>query len=183
MSKPRLQAVYETKIRPDLQKSLGLTNAMAVPRINKVVVNVGLKELIGDTKATQRVADVIARITGQKPVLTLARKSIAGFKIREGMQIGVKVTLRRHMMYEFLDRLINLALPMVRDFRGVGEAFDQRGNYNLGIRDWQIFPEVDYTITDQSHGLNVTIHTSAKNDAAAYALLKAFGMPFKVNKD
>jgi large subunit ribosomal protein L5 len=115
MSKPRLQAVYETKIRPDLQKSLGLTNAMAVPRINKVVVNVGLKELIGDTKATQRVVDVIARITGQKPVLTLARKSIAGFKIREGMQIGVKVTLRRHMMYEFLDRLINLALPITNN--------------------------------------------------------------------
>jgi large subunit ribosomal protein L5 len=171
-SKPRLQTVYETNIRPTLQKELGVTNMWAVPHINKIVVNVGLKEALNDTKATQRIVDVIARITGQKPVL----------KIREGMQIGVKVTLRRRMMYEFLDRLINLALPMVRDFQGVSDTFDQRGGYNLGIRDWHIFPEVDYNITDQSHGFNVTIHTSTKNDVAARALLKAFGMPFRVIK-
>lgn len=181
-NKPRFQTTYETKIRPELQKTLGLTNELAVPRINKIVVNVGLKESIGDSKAAQRVVDIITRITGQKPVLTLARKSIAGFKIREGMQIGIKVTLRRRMMYEFLDRLISLALPMVRDFQGVGTTLDRRGNYNLGIRDWHIFPEVDYNVADQSHGFNVTIHTSTKSDDAARALLKAFGMPFKVTK-
>ena len=179
MNKTRLQELYETKIRPDLQQKLGLKNVMEVPRISKIVINIGLKENIGDTKVAQRVADTVARITGQKPVLTLARESIAGFKIREGMQIGVKVTLRRHMMYEFLDRLINLALPMVRDFQGVTDTLDRQGNYNLGIRDWNIFPEVEYTVTDQAQGLNITFHTTTKKDDAAYALLKAFGMPFK----
>jgi large subunit ribosomal protein L5 len=182
MSKTRLQELYEKKIRPELGKALVLSNVMEIPRLEKVVLNVGLKEGIGDTKVTQKVADIIGHIAGQKPVLTQARKSIAGFKLREGMHIGVKVTLRRRMMYEFLDRLINLSLPMVRDFQGVSDTFDRRGNYNLGIRDWHIFPEVDYTVTDQSHGLNVTIHTTAKNDAAARALLKAFGMPFKVSQ-
>ncbi len=182
MSKSRLHEIYDSKVRPELGKTLSLTNIMEVPRIQKIVVNVGLKEGVGDTKVTQRVVDMIGRITGQKPVLTMARKSIAGFKLREGMHIGVKVTLRRRMMYEFLDRLINLALPMVRDFQGVTNTFDRRGNYNLGIRDWHIFPEVDYTITDQSYGLNVTIHTTAKNDMAAHALLKAFGMPFRVTQ-
>jgi len=184
MNKTRLHELYETKIRPDLQKTLGLKNIMEVPGISKIVINVGLKEGVGDTKVTQKVADTIARIAGQKPVLTQARKSIAGFKIREDMQIGVKVTLRRHMMYEFLDRLINLALPMVRDFQGVGDAFDRQGNYNLGIRDWHIFPEVEYAITDQTQGLNITFHTTTKKSDEAYALLKAFGMPFKTkNKD
>jgi len=182
MNKPRLLTTYETQIKPALQKDLALTNPMAVPHVKKVVVNVGLKDSMTDSKAAQRVVDIIANITGQKPVLTKARKSIAGFKIREGMHIGVKVTLRRRMMYEFLDRLINLALPMVRDFQGVNDTFDHRGNYNLGIRDWHIFPEVDYNITDQACGLNITIHTSTRDDSKAYALLKAFGMPFKHNK-
>jgi large subunit ribosomal protein L5 len=183
MDKARLQSLYETKIRPDLKQRLGLKNIMEAPHIKKIVVNVGLKESVDDTKATQRIVAVLAQITGQKPQLTKARKSIAGFKIREDMNIGVRVTLRRRMMYEFLDRLINLALPMVRDFQGVNDVFDRQGNYNLGIKDWYIFPEVDYSVTDRAHGMNITLHTSAETDTAAYELLKAFGMPFKAKTE
>ncbi len=179
MSKAHLQELYETKIRPELQKDLALDNVMAVPHVKKVVLNIGLKEAVGDSKAIKAIMDIVARIAGQYPVQTKAKKSIAGFKIREEMAIGIKVTLRRRYMYDFLDRLINLALPMVRDFQGVGNKFDQRGSYNLGIKDWVIFPEVDYNITDKAYGMNITIHTSSKNDQHAQALLKAFGMPFK----
>jgi len=179
MSKARLQELYESKIRPELQKDLALKNVMEVPKIKKVVINLGLKEAVGDSKAIKTMVGIVGRIAGQQPVQTKAKKSIAGFKIREGMPIGIKVTLQKQRMYEFLDRLINLALPMVRDFQGVSDKFDHRGAYNLGIKDWVIFPEVDYNITDKAYGMNITIHTSAKNDAYAKALLRAFGMPFK----
>ena len=179
MSKARLQELYETKIRPELQQELALTNVMEVPQIKKIVINLGIKESVGDSKTLKNMVDIVGRVAGQLPVQTKARKSIAGFKIREEMPIGIKVTLRKQRMYEFLDRLINLALPMVRDFQGVGDKFDHRGSYNLGIKDWVIFPEVDYNITDKVHGMNITIQTSTKDDAQAKALLKAFGMPFK----
>ena len=179
MSKARLQELYETKFKPALKQELAINNDMAIPEVKKIVVNLGLKSAVGDSKAIKNISDIVARITGQQPVQTLAKKSIAGFKIREEMPIGIKVTLRKKRMYEFLDRLINLALPMVRDFQGVGDRFDRQGNYNLGIKDWVIFPEVDYNITDKSHGMNITIHTSTKKPEATRALLKAFGMPFK----
>ena len=179
MAKPRLEELYNTKIRSELKKELGLKNIMEVPKISKVVVNVGVKDAVKDSKVLKHVIDVIAKITGQLPVKTLAKKSIAGFKLREGMPIGVRVTLRRKMMYEFLDRLINISLPEVRDFQGVTKKFDGRGNYNLGIKEWTIFPEIEYTVGDKMYGLNVTIGTTAKNDDQAFHLLKTFGMPFK----
>jgi len=182
MSKARLQELYETKIKPGLKQELAIDNVMALPEIKKIVINLGLKSAVGDSKAIQKISDIVARIAGQQPVQTKAKKSIAGFKIREEMPIGIKVTLREQRMYEFLDRLINLALPMVRDFQGVGDKFDRNGNYNLGIKDWVIFPEVDYNITDKSHGMNITIHTSTEKPEDARALLKAFGMPFKRNE-
>ncbi len=180
MEKARLEKEYNTKIRPALQKELGLKNVMEVPKITKIVVNVGAgREMIADSKINKKITAVLARITGQQPIQTKARKSIAGFKIREGMPLGYKVTLHGKKMYEFLDRLINIALPTVRDFQGVTLKFDQRGNYNLGIKEWVIFPEIDYDVVDKVLGLNVTINTSAKSDEHAYALLKSFGMPFK----
>lgn len=179
MAKARLDELYSQKIRPKLQKELDLKNIMQVPRISKIVLNVGVKEAVGDSRVLQVVSDVLGKIAGQQPVKTHAKKSIAGFKIREGMPLGTMVTLRRKNMYEFLDRLINLALPQVRDFKGVSPRFDRRGNYNLGIKDWIIFPEVDYDTTDKFYGLNVTIETTAKNDEHAYRLLKEFGMPFR----
>lgn len=182
MQKANLQEVYETTIRPELLKKLGLANVMQVPRVTKIVVNVGVKEAVADSKVLQSVSKVIGHITGQQPVQTVARKSIASFKIREGMPLGVMVTLRREIMYDFLYRLINLALPMVRDFQGVSDKLDRCGNYNLGIRDWTIFPEVDYGLTDKAFGMNISIHTTAKTDEQAYELLKAFGMPFKKKK-
>lgn len=179
MSKTRLQEFYEGTVRPDLAQRFALKNVMEIPRINKIVVNVGLKETVGDAKAIQEICSVISKITGQRPVQTKARKAISNFKTREGMVIGIKVTLRKHVMYEFLDRLINLALPMVRDFQGVPAKLDGQGNYNLGLKDWSIFPEIDYTVTERAHGMNITMHTSTKNDVHAHALIKAFGMPFK----
>ncbi len=182
MEKARLQELYEKQIRPELGKKLGLNNVMQVPRISKVVVNLGVKEAVADSKILQSVASITAQITGQKPKQTQAHKSVSAFKIREGMPLGVMVTLRKRAMYEFLDRLINLALPTVRDFQGVTDKFDGRGGYNLGIRDWTIFPEVDFSVTDKGHGMNITIHTTAKNNEQGYELLKAFGMPFKKKK-
>ncbi len=179
MSKPRLQEFYETTVKSDLQKRFALKNTMEVPRLSKVVINLGLKDAIGDSKAIQEICNVVTHIAGQRPVQTKVRKAISNFKTREGMVIGIKVTLRRHVMYEFLDRFINLALPMVRDFQGVGGKLDGRGSYNVGIRDWAIFPEIDYTLTERAHGMNITIHTTTKKDEHAHALLKAFGMPFK----
>ena len=179
MAKARLEELYNTKIRSQLQKELGLKNIMEVPKVSKVVVNVGVKDAVKDSKVLKGVIEVIAKITGQLPVRTLAKKSIAGFKLREGMPIGVRVTLRREKMYEFLDRLINVALPEVRDFQGVSKKLDGRGNYNLGIKEWTVFPEIEYTVGDKVYGLNVTIGTTAKHDEHAFALLKSFGMPFK----
>jgi large subunit ribosomal protein L5 len=170
----RLKEKYHQEIRPALQKELGLNNLMAVPRLEKIVLNMGLGEIMDPL-----VAD-LASIAGQKPVTTKAKKSIAAFKVREGMPIGAMVTLRGDIMYEFLDRLVSVALPRVRDFRGVStKSFDGRGNYTLGMRDQLIFPEVDYARVDKLKGMNVTIVTTAKDDNQARALLRQFGIPFR----
>ncbi len=179
MAKARLYELYQTKIRQDLQKELGLENPMQVPRVEKIVVNIGTKDAVADSRVLQKIAAMVTKITGQASVITKARKSIAGFKIREGMPLGVMVTLRKKKMYEFLDKLINVALPNVRDFRGVGNKLDRRGNYNLGIKEWTIFPEADSAASEKVYGCNITIHTSAKHDDAAFALLKNFNMPFR----
>jgi large subunit ribosomal protein L5 len=179
MGKARLQELYEKEIHPALFKQLGLKNVMEVPKIEKVVLNVGVKAAISDSKAIVNVVKLVTDVTGQAPVKTLARKSIAGFKLREGMPIGVKVTLRGQRMYEFLDKLVNIALPKVRDFQGVPVKLDGRGNYNLGLKEWTIFPEVHFEAADKQHGLNLTIQTTAKNDKHGYELLKSFGMPFR----
>jgi len=166
------------KLRPQLLKSLNLANIYQVPRIEKVVINVGVKEAVADSRALNLVLQTIDNIAGQKSVKTVAKKSIAGFKIREDMPIGVMVTLRKGRMYSFLDKLINLALPRVRDFQGVSLKFDGHGNYNLGIKEWIIFPEADQNI-EKIHGMNITIQTSTQNDTHAFELLKGLGMPFK----
>ncbi len=176
-NKPRLEELYVTKLRPSLKEALGLANIMEVPKLEKIVLNVGVKEAVADSRILQTVLQTMGNITGQTAVKTLARKSIAGFKIREGMPIGVRVTLRRKKMYEFLDKLINLALPKVRDFQGVTNNLDGRGSYNLGIKEWSIFPEAD-TTSEKVFGLNITIATSTKKDVHAFELLKSFGMPF-----
>jgi len=179
MEKARFQELYEKEIRSKLKKELGLDNIMAVPKIAKIVVNVGVKDAVADSKVLQNVMQVIADITGQKPVRTSARHSVAGFKIREGMPIGVKVTLRKRRMYEFLDRLVTLSLPKVRDFQGIPAKLDGRGNYNLGVKEWGIFPEVSYESSEKSYGMNITIHTTAQNDEHGLALLKSFSLPFR----
>jgi large subunit ribosomal protein L5 len=176
----RLKEKYEKEIRPALQKDMQLKNTMAVPRIDKIVVNMGLGEATQNVKIMDPLMADLASITGQKPVATKAKKSIAAFKVRAGMPIGAMVTLRGDAMYEFLDRLISVALPRVRDFRGVSmKSFDGRGNYTLGLRDQLLFPEIDYAKVDKSKGMNVTIVTTAKDDNAARALLQQFGMPFR----
>jgi large subunit ribosomal protein L5 len=180
MAKARLEEIYTSKIRPELKSTLGLSNVMEIPKIEKIVLNVGVgKDAVADTKVFDSVIKALTQIAGQSPVKTTARKSIAGFKLRKGMPLGVRVTLRKQRMYEFLDRLINLALPKVRDFQGVSTKFDGRGNYNLGIKEWIIFPEISYEISDKVYGLNVTICTSAKSDEHGFELLKSFGMPFR----
>lgn len=179
MARARLDELYKSKIRQDLQKELGLDNPMQVPRIEKIVLNVGTKDAVADSRVLQKIAAMLTKITGQASVITKARKSIAGFKIREGMPLGAMVTLRKRKMYEFLDRLINVALPNVRDFRGVGNKLDRRGNYNLGIKEWSIFPEADSAAGEKVYGCNITIHTTATEDNGAYALLKSFNMPFR----
>lgn len=178
MKRARLEEKYYSDIRPKLQKDLEAKNIMEVPKLTKIVLNVGVKEALSDSKSLQVVMDGIARIAGQMPVKTIAKKSIAGFKLREGMPIGVKVTLRKKQMYDFLDKLIHLSLPKVRDFQGVSRKLDGQGNYNLGVKEWVIFPEIDYDVTDKVYGLNITIHTTAQDDKAGYALLQSFGMPF-----
>jgi len=178
----RLEALYKDKIRLALQEELGLRNVMEVPKITKIVLNTGVKEAVNDSKVLNVVKDIMDRIAGQYSVKAKAKKSIAGFKLREGALIGVMVTLRGKSMYAFLDKLINLALPCVRDFQGVSTKFDGRGNYNLGVKDWMIFPEVDYDIVDNSRGLNISIQTTATNDDHARALLKQFNMPFRATK-
>ena len=178
--KPRLEQLYTTKLRPELKETLKLANIMQVPKVSKVVINVGVKEAVADSRILQTVVHVVGAITGQVPVKTKARKSIAGFKIREGMQIGVMVTLRGKKMYAFLDKLINLSLPKVRDFQGVTTKLDGRGNYNLGVKEWNIFPEAESAgASDKSYGLNITIQTTAITDAQGFELLKSFGMPFR----
>lgn len=179
--KSRLKELYQTTIKKELQEKLNLKNVMEVPRLEKIVINTGVKEAIADSKVLQGVKDVIEVIAGQAAVRTKARKSIASFKLREGMPIGVMVTLRGNQMYDFLDKLVNLALPGVRDFNGVTTKLDGSGNYNMGIRDWMIFPEVDYDKVDRSRGFNITIHTSTSKDQEAFELLKAFKMPFRAN--
>jgi large subunit ribosomal protein L5 len=176
----RLKDKYLKEIKPALQKELGLKNTMAVPRLEKIVLNMGLGEATQNVKVMDPLMTDLGLITGQKPVTTRAKKSIAAFKVREGMPIGAMVTLRGEKMYEFLDRLISTALPRVRDFKGVStKSFDGRGNYTLGIRDQLIFPEIDYSRVDKLKGMNVTIVTTAKDDQDARALLKHFGMPFR----
>lgn len=179
MEKARLEERYNITIRPQLLKDLGFKNIMEVPKISKIVLNVGVKDAVADSKVLQLVTDVLEKISGQAPVKTLAKKSIAGFKLREGMAIGAMVTLRGKRMYEFLDRLISLSLPRVRDFQGVPVKFDGRGGYNLGIKEWTIFPEIEYSVGDKIYGLNITIQTTAIEDKHGFELLKNFGMPFR----
>jgi len=177
----RFREKYVTEIRPAIAKELGITNPMAIPKLEKIVINMGLGEATQNVKIMDPLVADLASIAGQKPVTTRAKKSIAAFKVREGMPIGAMVTLRGDKMYEFLDRLITIALPRVRDFRGVSsKSFDGRGNYTLGLRDQLIFAEIDYAKVDKLKGMNVTIVTTAADDNGARALLKSFGMPFRV---
>lgn len=176
----RLKEKYEQEVVPALTREFGYHNVMAVPRIKKVVVNMGLGEATSNAKLVDTGADELARITGQKATVRRAKKSVASFKVRQGMPIGVMVTLRGERMWEFLDRLMNIALPRVRDFRGVSpKGFDGRGNYTLGLRDQLLFPEVDYMKVDKARGMNVSVVTSAKTDAEARKLLQAVGMPLQ----
>lgn len=176
----RFKEKYDKEIKPALASELGIKNVMAIPKLEKIVVNMGLGEATQNVKIMDPLVADLAAITGQKPVTTKAKKSIAAFKVREGMPIGAMVTLRGDAMYEFLDRLISIALPRVRDFRGVSsKSFDGRGNYTLGLRDQLIFPEIDYAKVDKTKGMNVTIVTTAADDNGARELLKAFGMPFR----
>jgi large subunit ribosomal protein L5 len=176
----RLKEIYRKELLPKLKEELQLKNVMEVPRVEKVVVNMGLGEAIQNVKILESAVEEMSRITGQKAVITRAKKSIAQFKLREDMPIGVMVTLRRDQAYEFLDRLINVALPRVRDFKGVSaKAFDGRGNYTLGIREQLIFPEIDIEQIDKIKGMNVTIVTSARTDEEGRALLSGMGMPFR----
>jgi large subunit ribosomal protein L5 len=176
----RLQKLYHEQIVGQLKDQLGFASVMQVPRIEKITLNMGVGEAINDKKIMDNAVRDITQISGQKPVVTKARKSVAGFKIREEWPIGCKVTLRRERMYEFLDRLINVAIPRVRDFRGLSpKAFDGRGNYSIGVREQIIFPEIDYDKIDAVRGLDVTITTSARTDAEGRALLDAFKFPFR----
>jgi large subunit ribosomal protein L5 len=176
----RLQALYKEKIILELQQRLGYSSVMQVPRLDKITINMGVGEAVADKKILQNAVDDLQKISGQKPVVTLARKSIAGFKIREGMPIGCKVTLRRERMYEFLDRLISVAIPRIRDFRGLSsKSFDGRGNYSMGVREQIIFPEIDYDKIDAVRGMDITISTTARTDQEARALLEQFKFPFR----
>jgi large subunit ribosomal protein L5 len=178
----RLKQKYQKDVVPALQKEFGYKNVMAVPRIEKVVVNMGLGEATSNAKIIDTGADELARITGQKPVTRRAKKSIAAFKVRKGMPVGTMVTLRGERMWEFLDRLMSIALPRVRDFKGVSpRGFDGRGNYTLGLRDQLLFPEIDYMKVDKARGMNVSVVTSAKTDEEARKLLQFIGMPFRPN--
>jgi len=175
----RLQEHYDKIVRPALMKEFGYDNAMAVPRLDKIVVNMGVGEATQDAKKVDAAAKDLATITGQKAIITKAKLSIATFKLRENMPIGAKVTLRRERMYEFLDRLVNIALPRVRDFRGVsGKSFDGRGNFALGLKEQLVFPEINYDNVDAVRGMDIVICTTARTDAEAKALLRGFDMPF-----
>lgn len=176
----RLREFYKETVVPELVKQFGYKSVMEVPRIEKITLNMGVGEAVADKKVMEHAVSDLEKIAGQKPVVTVARKSIAGFKIRDNYPVGCKVTLRRDQMFEFLDRLITIALPRVRDFRGVsGKSFDGRGNYNMGVREQIIFPEIEYDKIDALSGLNITITTTAKTDEEAKALLSLFKFPFK----
>ncbi len=176
----RLKEAYLKKIVPAMTKEFGYTNRMAVPKVQKISVNIGLGEATGNSKLMDGAVNELSQIAGQRPVINKARKSIAAFKLREGMAIGCSVTLRGDRMYEFLDRLVSVTLPRVRDFRGVSsKSFDGRGNYTLGIKDQLIFPEIDYNKVEKTKGMNICITTTAKTDAEGLALLKHLGMPFR----
>ncbi len=176
---PRLRRIYDEEVRPALVEEFSYKNPMAVPTVHKIVINMGVGEASRDPKLLEEAVEELTQIAGQKPTIRRARKSIANFKLREEMPVGVAVTLRRERMWEFLDRLLNLALPRVRDFRGVSpRAFDGRGNYSLGVRDQLIFPEVNYAKVQRAIGMNVTIVTSARTDQEARSLLRRLGMPF-----
>ena len=178
----RLRERYEKEAVPGLKKEFGYDNVMAIPRITKVVVNMGLGEATQNAKIVETGADEVGRITGQKPVVTRAKKSIAQFKLRQGMPVGAMVTLRGERMYEFLDRLITIALPRVRDFRGVSaKGFDGRGNYTLGLKDQLLFPEIDYMKVDKARGMNISVVTTAKTDEESRKLLQLLGMPFRTS--
>ncbi|MEM8983989.1 MAG: 50S ribosomal protein L5 [Pseudomonadota bacterium] len=176
----RLSALYRDTIRPKLKEELGFTNIMQVPRIEKITLNMGVGEALGDRKVMEHAVADMTRIAGQKPVVCNARKSVAGFKVREGFPIGCKVTLRRERMYEFLDRLVNIAIPRVRDFRGLNaKSFDRQGNYSMGVNEQIIFPEIDYDQIDAIRGLDITITTTARTPEEGRALLNAFNFPFR----
>ena len=176
----RLRERYNTEIAPALAKEFNMTNPMRTPRLEKIVINMGIGEAIANAKLLDTAADELTAITGQKPVITRAKKSIASFKLRKGMPIGVMVTLRGDRMYEFLDRFVSVALPRVRDFRGISpKSFDGRGNYTVGIREQLIFPEIDFNKVDKARGMNISIITTAPNDEEARALLRSLGMPFR----
>jgi large subunit ribosomal protein L5 len=180
MTTPRLKAQYNDEVVGKLLQEFGYANTMMVPRMDKIVVNVSMKEAIQNVKLLETAAAELATITGQKPVIRRARKSIAGFKLREGQPVGTSVTLRRRNMWEFMDRLVNLAMPRIRDFRGISrKAFDGRGNYSLGLKEQIVFPEIDYDKVDRIHGMNITFVTTAPTDAEALALLENLGMPFR----
>ena len=177
---PRLRTQYEDSIKADLMKQFGYKNVMQLPKLEKIVLNMGVGEAVNDTKKVKAAAADLEKLAGQKPVITHARKSIAGFKVRENMPLGVKVTLRKTRMYEFLDRLVNIALPRVRDFRGLNpNSFDGRGNYAMGIKEHIIFPEIAYDQIEQVWGMDIVVCTTAKNDDEARALLRAFNFPFR----
>jgi large subunit ribosomal protein L5 len=178
----RLKDRYQKQIAPAIAKEFGIKNPMAIPRLQKIVINMGMGEAVANAKILDTGADELRAIAGQKPVITKAKKSIASFKLRQGMPIGVMVTLRGDRMYEFLDRLVSVALPRVRDFRGVSpKAFDGRGNYTIGVREQLIFPEIDFNKVDKQRGMNISIVTTARSDELARALLKGLGMPFRQN--
>ena len=176
----RLQQHYKEQVVPQLMEKFGYKTVMQVPRIEKITLNMGVGEAVGDKKVMEFAVGDMEKIAGQKPIVTKAKKSVAGFKIRDGWPIGCKVTLRRDRMYEFLDRLINIAMPRIRDFRGVsGKSFDGRGNYSMGVKEQIIFPEVEYDKVDALRGMDITITTTAKNDEECRALLDSFNFPFK----
>ncbi len=177
---PRLATIYREEIRAKMKEQFGYNNDMQIPAIEKVVLNMGLGEGVGDKKKVQAAIEELELIAGQKALPTKAKKSIAGFKLRDGMVIGAKVTLRRDTMYEFIDRLVNIALPRVRDFRGLnGKSFDGKGNYAMGLKEHIVFPEIDYDKVDQVRGMDIVVQTSAKTDEEAKALLAAFSFPFR----
>lgn len=181
--KTTLQTKYDEKIAKELQKEFGFTSVMQVPKITKITLNMGVGDAVDDKKVMNFALDDMSKIAGQKPVTTLSKKSIAGFKIRDNYPIGCKVTLRRHKMYEFLERLVSIAIPRIRDFRGFSaKAFDGRGNYSLGIKEQIVFPEIQFDKVDKIRGMDITITTTAKNDDEARALLKAFGFPLREEK-